>query len=83
MVIAMSLSLCACSSAQSSITDGVDGLIQTASGKITDVKRAAENITQPVLDTVDDIEKKIHAVGSGVTKVQDGIEQLKGAIGVE
>ncbi len=72
--------LSACSSAQSSVTDLVNDAVETASGKISDVKKAAENVAKPVIDTVNDAKQRIDAVGSGITKLQQGIDQLKGAV---
>lgn len=75
--------LSACSSAQSSVTDMVDDAVKTASGKISDVKKAAENVAKPIIETANDAKKRIDAVGSGVTKLKQGIEQVKGAIDIE
>ena len=72
--------LSACSSAQSSVTDLVNDAVQTASGKLSDVKKAAENVAKPVIDTVNDAKRRIDAVGSGVTKLQQGINQVKEAV---
>jgi len=72
--------LSACSAAQSSVTDLVDGAVQTASGKITEIKDKAKQAIQPVTDVIDDAQKRIDAVGSGVLKLKEGIEQVKGAV---
>jgi peptidoglycan hydrolase CwlO-like protein len=72
--------LSACSSAQSSVTDMVNDAVKTASGKISDVKKAAENVAKPVIDTVNDAKQRIDAVGSGITKLQQGIDQVKEAV---
>ena len=72
--------LSACSAAQSSVTDLVNDAVETASGKISEVKKAAENVAKPVIDTVNDAKQRIDAVGSGMTKLQQGIGQVKGAV---
>lgn len=72
--------LSACSSARSSVTDLVNDAVQTASGKISDVKQAAENVTKPIIDTVNDVKGRVDAVGSGITKLRQGIDQVKGAV---
>lgn len=76
VAVAAALSLSACSS----VTGAIDSAVKTASGKITDVKQAAQNVTKPIIDTANDVQKRIDQVGSGVTKLRQGIEQVKGAI---
>lgn len=80
VITGFSLLLGACSAAQSSVTDLVDGAMHTASGTISTAKSKAQEAIKPVTDAIDDAQQRIDAVGSGVLKVKQGIDQLKGAV---
>jgi len=66
-----------------SVTGAIDSAVHTASGTLTDVKHAAQNVAEPIIETANDVQRRINEVGSGVTKLRQGMEQVKGAINAQ
>lgn len=58
----------------------IDGLAQSASGTVSELKQKVNAVVQPAVDTVNEIDKKIKKFQSGAEMIQKGISEVNGAL---
>lgn len=75
------LLLSACASTKARIDSALDDAVETASGRIQEVKDRAQKAVDPVLETVENVNNRIKQVQSGAQMLQDGVGKIREGIG--
>lgn len=58
----------------------VDDIVQTASGRLTEVKHRAADKIQPIVETVNDVNRRVDDVQKGIEKAKEAKDLLDGAL---
>jgi hypothetical protein len=77
IIISLSVILAGCASIDATVNDVVD----TASGRIMEVRNKVDETVKPVVDTVNTVNSGIKKAQSGALMFKDGIDTVKKGIG--
>lgn len=81
VLLVVCLGLASCVDTQARIDSALDDVIETASGRINEVKDRAQKAVEPVLETVEDVNNRIKQVQSGAQMLQEGVGKIREATG--
>jgi hypothetical protein len=61
----------------------LEDAIETASGRITEVKVRVQNTVDPIVETAENVNKRIKQVQSGAQMLKNGVDAIKEGVGGE
>lgn len=67
-------------SACSDVSQTVDDLVQTASGRITEIKHRAAEKVQPVVETINEAERRADDLQKGIEKAKEAKDLIDSAL---
>jgi|GEM_PF-6067033 len=59
----------------------VNDVVLTASGRVTEVKDRVHNAAAPIIETINNINKRAQKIKEGFSAIQDGAAILQDAVG--